>query len=84
MAVILELLFFAIPFAVYLIWWRFWGRQPGHVPSERLIGLAAVGVACALAGAVYYGLGRSFDRGEKYVPARIDGGEITRGQGITR
>lgn len=78
MAVLLEALFFALPFLAYLLWWRLLGRKPGHAPSQRLIGLAAVGVLCMVAGAIYYGLGRSLERGERYVPARIEGGQITR------
>ena len=46
---------------------------------RRLVMLAAIGVGCALAGAVYYGLSRSMDRGQTYVPARIEGGAIIRG-----
>ena len=84
MAALLEFSLFALPFLAYLLWWRLAGRKPGHEPSRRIVMLAAIGVACALSGAVYYGLSRSFDRGEKYVPARIEGGAITRGGAATR
>lgn len=84
MAVLLEFALFSLPFLAYLLWWRLRGRQPGHEPSRRLIMLAAIGVACALAGAAWYGLSRSFERGEKYVPARIEGGVITPGEGVGR
>jgi len=84
MAALLEFALFALPFLVYLAWWRLAGRKPGHEPSQRIVMLAAIGVACMLAGAVYYGLSRSFDRGDKYVPARIEGGAIRSGEGVSR
>ncbi|MEI6161732.1 MAG: hypothetical protein WCP77_18000 [Roseococcus sp.] len=84
MAALLEFSLFALPFLAYLIWWRLAGRKPGHEPSQRIVMLAAIGVACGVAGAVYYGLSRSVERGEKYVPARIEGGVITRGGGVAR
>ena len=84
MAALLEFSLFALPFLAYLAWWRVMGRKPGHEPSRRILMLAAIGVACGVAGAVYYGLSRSFERGEKYVPARIEGGMITRGEGVSR
>ena len=84
MAVLLEFSLFSLPFLAYLLWWRLLGRKPGHEPSQRIVMLAAIGVVCAVAGAAYYGLSRSFERGEKYVPARIEGGMILRGEGVTR
>jgi len=78
MGVLLELLFFALPFLAYLIWWRATGSKPGHEPSRRLIVLAAIGVVCGVAAAMYYGLSRSFE-GDDYVPARIERGGIVRG-----
>ncbi len=84
MAVLLEFALFALPFLLYLAWWRIAGRKPGHEPSQRIVMLAAIGVFCMVAGGVYYGLSRSFERGEKYVPARFEGGEIRRGEGVSR
>lgn len=84
MAALLEFSLFALPFLIYLVWWRVSGRKPGHEPSRRILTLAAIGVACGVAGAVYYGLSRSFERGERYVPARIEGGVITPGEGVVR
>lgn len=84
MAALLEFAAFTLPFLAYLIWWRLAGRKPGHEPSQRIVMLAAIGVLCMLAGAVYYGLSRSFERGETYVPAQIKGGEIRSGQGVGR
>jgi len=84
MAALLEFSLFALPFLAYLAWWRLAGRKPGHDPSRRILVLAAIGVASGVAGAVHYGLSRSFERGEKYVPARIQGGVITPGEGVSR
>lgn len=81
MAALIEFAAFALPFLIYLAWWRIAGRKPGHEPSQRLVMLAAIGVLCMLASGVYYGLSRSFERGEKYVPARIEGGGIRQGEG---
>ncbi|MDB5377485.1 MAG: hypothetical protein JWR00_1931 [Rubritepida sp.] len=78
MGVLIELFFFALPFLAYLVWWRVAGRKPGHEPSRRLVMLAAIGVACGVAAAVYYGLERSLE-GDTYVPARMERGGIVRG-----
>ena len=43
------------------------------------LALAGCGAALMLAGAVWYGLSRASAPGSKYVPARIDGTEITPG-----
>lgn len=77
MGVLLELAFFALPFLAYTAWWRLAGRKPGHEPSRRLVTLAAIGVVCAVAGAIYFGLSRSL-QGDAYVPARIESGRIVR------
>lgn len=77
MGVLIELFFFALPFLAYLVWWRVAGRKPGHEPSRRLIALAAIGVLCGLAAAVYYGLSRSLE-GDAYAPARLERGGIVR------
>ncbi len=84
MAGLLGFFLFALPFLAYLAWWHLKGRKSGHEPSQRILMLAAIGVACGVAGAIYYGLSRSFERGEKYVPARIEGGVITPGEGMAR
>ncbi|WP_424812912.1 hypothetical protein [Roseococcus sp. YIM B11640] len=78
MGLLIELFFFALPFLAYLTWWRLSGSKPGHEPSRWMIGLAAVGVLCGLAAAIYYGLSRSLGEGEAYVPARIESGGIRR------
>ncbi|MCX8132385.1 MAG: hypothetical protein N3D18_00290 [Roseococcus sp.] len=49
------------------------------------LAVGLVGVIAALAGALHYGLSRSFDRGEAYVPARISpDGQVIRGEGRSR
>jgi cytochrome c oxidase assembly factor CtaG len=78
MGALIEILLFALPFLAYLVWWRMAGRKPGHEPSSRLIVLAAAGVLCGLAGAIWYGLSRS-SSGDNYEPARLEGGRILRG-----
>jgi hypothetical protein len=37
-----------------------------------------VGIACMLAGGLYYGFSRSLDRGERYVPAQLENGQVRR------
>lgn len=77
MAVLLEAALFAAPFLLYALWLRLGGRR--LAPSTATLSLAAVGVACGVAAAAWYGLGRSLDRGERYVPARVtEGGEVRR------
>jgi hypothetical protein len=76
MAWLIELGAFALPFLLYALWLRVGGRR--MEPSRATLSLAAVGIACMLAGALYYGLSRSLERGEAYVPARIEAGEIRR------
>lgn len=80
MGILIEFFFFALPFLAYAVWWRVAGRKPGHEPSRRLITLAAIGVLCGVAAAIYYGLSRSFE-GDDYVPARMERGGIIHGTG---
>ena len=76
MPYLIEALLFLAPFAACFIWRRLNpGREPGTV---RLV-LAGCGAALMLAGALWYGLSRASAPGAKYVPARIDGTEITPG-----
>lgn len=77
MGVLIEFFFFALPFLAYLAWWRVAGRKPGHEPTRRLVMLAAIGVLCGVAAAIYYGLSRSLE-GDEYEPARIERGRIVR------
>ncbi|NBQ75249.1 MAG: hypothetical protein EBU14_07785 [Acetobacteraceae bacterium] len=76
MPYLIEALLFLAPFAAFFIWRRL---NPGREPSGVLLVMAACGAALMLAGAVWYGLSRSSAPGSTYVPARIDGNEITPG-----
>jgi hypothetical protein len=78
----IEVILFLLPFAAYAVWRRF---NPAVVePSSRLLALAIAGVACALAGAVWYGLSRSMDRGAVYVAPRLSGDAIEPGHAEPR
>ncbi len=63
-----EALLFATPFAVWYLWWR---QHPGGEPTGVLLGLAALGIGLAMAGAIVYGLNRSLQPGTVYVAPRI-------------
>ena len=76
MPYLIEALLFLAPFAAFFFWRRL---NPGREPSGVLLVMAACGAALMLAGAVWYGLSRSSAPGSTYVPARIDGNEITPG-----
>ena len=73
---LIELGAFALPFGLYALWLRLGGRRVE--PSRATLSLAVVGILCMVVGAVYYGLSRSLDRGERYVPAHLEDGRITR------
>ena len=68
MPYLVEFLLFLLPFALFAVWWRL---NPDWQPNGRLFWLAAAGLGCALAGAVWYGLSRSLPRGTAYVPAQM-------------
>ncbi len=55
-------------------WLRLGGRALS--PSNATLSLVAVGVACGIAGLAWYGLGRSIERGERYVPAVLRDGAV--------
>lgn len=74
MAWLIELGAFALPFLLYYFWLRLGGRRAE--PSRATVSLAFVGIACMLAGGLYYGLSRSLDRGQPYVPAQLENGQI--------
>ena len=76
MPYLIEALLFLAPFAAFILWRRL---NPGREPSGVVLVMAACGAALMLAGAVWYGLSRSSAPGSTYVPARIDGNEITPG-----
>ena len=76
MAWLLEAGAFALPFLLYALWLRLGGRRAE--PSRATLILALLGIAGMLAGGLYYGLSRSIQPGERYVPAQMEDGRITR------
>ncbi len=74
MAALIEATLFALPFLLYWGWLRLGGRALS--PSNATLSLVAVGVACGIAGLAWYGLGRSIERGERYVPAVLRDGAV--------
>jgi len=78
MPVIIGFLLFSLPFLAYALLWHLSGRKGGKaLPLTALI-VGAVGLALALALTIQWGLSRGMERGEPYVPARIEGGTIRR------
>jgi len=75
-AYLLEALLFLLPFAAYGLWRR---ANPDTEPSTILLVLGAVGIVLMVAGSFWYGTQRSMPRGTAYVPAQIEGGQITPG-----
>ncbi len=67
MAAVIAVLLTLTPFALYLAWRRF-GPSSGE-PSSGMIVALLLGVGLMLGGAAWYGLSRSFERGEAYAPA---------------
>jgi drug/metabolite transporter (DMT)-like permease len=57
---------FLLPLAAFFLWRHF---RPGETPSTWLVLAAVAAVVLVLTGALQYGLNRSIDRGERYVPA---------------
>lgn len=69
MPYLLEFLLFLLPFAAYALWRRF---NPRAEPDPRYVLVALVGIGLGLAGAVWFGLSVSMERGTVYVPAVMD------------
>lgn len=69
MAAFVAALLALLPFAVYVLWRRL-GPNSGEPSSGMLVALL-IGVGLMLGGAAWYGLSRSFERGERYVPATL-------------
>lgn len=67
MAAFVAILLTLTPFALYLAWRRF-GPEAGE-PSSGVILALLMGVGLMLGAAAWYGLSRSFEAGERYVPA---------------
>ncbi len=77
MAAFIAVLLTLTPFALYLAWRRLSGA--GEASSGAILALLA-GVGLMLGAGAWYGLSRSFDAGETYVPAVLGpDGRIQRG-----
>lgn len=68
MPLFIAALAFLLPLAAFFLWRHF---RPGETPSGWVVVLAAIGVVLVLGGALHYGLNRSFEPGERYVPATL-------------
>ena len=72
-----ELALFLSPFALYAAW------RIAAARAQPAVLWAAVGaVALLAAGTIWFGLSRRLERGETYVPARIEDGRIVPGHGV--
>jgi hypothetical protein len=69
MAAIVAALLALLPFALYALWRRL-GPNSGEPSSGMLLALL-LGVGLMLGGSAWYGLSRSSERGERYVPATL-------------
>ncbi len=67
MAAFIAVLLVFLPFAIYLAWRRY-GPASGE-PSSGVVIAMLLGVGLMLGAAVWFGLSRSFERGQAYVPA---------------
>jgi len=65
MPLLIAALAFLLPLAALLLWRHF---RPGQTPSVWLVLAAAAAVIFVLGGALNYGLNRSLEPGERYVP----------------
>jgi hypothetical protein len=83
MAAVVAVLLTLTPFALYMAWRRF-GPSSGE-PSSGVVLSLLLGVGLMLGGAVWFGLSRSFDTGEAYVPAVLrPGGQVEQGHAEPR
>jgi hypothetical protein len=67
MAALIAVLLVLTPFGIYVLWRRF-GPASGEPSSAVAVGLLLM-AGLMLGGAAWFGLSRSFERGEAYVPA---------------
>jgi hypothetical protein len=67
MAAIVAVLLTLLPFGLYLAWRRY-GPNSGE-PSSGMVLSLLLGVGLMLGAAVWWGLSRSFDPEDRYVPA---------------
>lgn len=83
MAAFIAILLTLTPFALYLGWRRHAGSS-GEASSGVVLALL-LGVGLMLGAAAWYGLSRSFEAGERYVPAVLGpDGRIERGHSEPR
>ncbi len=68
MPLFIAALAFLLPLAAYFLWRHF---RPGETPSSWLLLAAVAAVVFVLGGALTYGLNRSIDAGQRYVPATL-------------
>ncbi len=66
MPLFIAALAFLLPLVALLLWRHF---RPGETPGIWLVLAGVVAVVLVLSGALTYGLNRSIEPGERYVPA---------------
>ncbi len=72
-----EIGLFLLPLGLFVVW-----RVLGPHVRPALLWAAMAGVLALGATAVGYGLTQRLDRGERYVPAHLEGGRIVEGHGV--
>jgi 4-amino-4-deoxy-L-arabinose transferase-like glycosyltransferase len=83
MPLLLAALAFLLPLIALLLWRAF---RPGQQPSTWLVVCAFLAVVLAIGGAITYGMNRSIERGERYVPPtwQRDGERVEPGHAAPR
>jgi hypothetical protein len=71
-----EIGMFAAPFALYAVWLIL-----GRKLDARMFWIAVIGLLAMGAATVWFGLERSLPPDERYVPARLENGQIVPGHG---
>ena len=67
---------FLVPFGLFLAWLLL------ERVSAKMAILAGVAFVVMAGATILYGLERRLDRGEAYIPARIQDGQIVQGHGV--
>lgn len=67
---------FLVPFGLFLAWLLL------ERVTRQVAVLAAVVFVLMAAATVWYGLNRRLDRGEVYIPAQFQNGQIVQGHGV--
>ncbi len=83
MPLLIAALAFLLPLVALLLWRSL---RPGQQPSAWLLISAFLAVVLAIGGAISYGMNRSIERGERYVPPTWErsGEGVTPGHGDRR